>query len=136
MMEDVDARAKDWFASSTSAADDWPVAQVLDAKARSGATISVVIPARNEEATIADVVASIRRDLIENHPLVNELVVMDSLSTDQTAERAREAGAVVHGVGDVLPELGVRAGKGEALWKSLFVTSSDIVVFIDADLTE
>jgi len=132
----VDARAKDWFAAATSSADDWPLDRVLAAKARTGTTVSVVIPARNEEATITDVVTSIRRDLVERASLVDELIVLDSLSSDATAKRALEAGADVHSVADVLPQLGIRAGKGEALWKSLFVATSDVIVFIDADLTE
>jgi glucosyl-3-phosphoglycerate synthase len=130
----VDPRARTWFDQRTSAAADWPVADLM---ARKGDTrISVVIPARDEEETVGDVVGQIRKDLIEAVPLVDELVVMDSLSGDGTAAEAREAGAVVHAVTDVRPDLGVRPGKGEALWKSLFVTSGDLLVFIDADLTD
>ena len=98
--------------------------------------VAVVIPARDEEQTIADVVTQIRLDLVDAASLVDELVVMDSLSSDHTAKVAADAGAVVHSVADVRPDLGVRAGKGEALWKSLFVTSADLLVFIDADLTD
>jgi glucosyl-3-phosphoglycerate synthase len=97
--------------------------------------VSVVIPARNEEATIGWVVALIRAVLMDEAGLVDELVVMDSLSSDATVSAATGAGARVHSVADVRPDLGVRAGKGEALWKSQFVTSGDILVFIDADLT-
>src|SRR5690606_9268865 len=61
---------------------------------------------------------------------------MDSLSTDDTAAQAVAAGAQVHSVADVRPDLGVQVGKGEALWKSAFVTTADGLVFIDADLTE
>src|SRR5690606_24640663 len=61
---------------------------------------------------------------------------IDSLSSDATAARARQAGADVYSVADISPELGVRPGKGEALWKSQFVTDAEILVFLDADLTE
>lgn len=132
----VDPRAQQWFADATSAADDWPLSRVLADKARTRTRVSVVIPARNEERTITDVVTGIRSDLVDGAGLVDEVVVMDSLSTDATADRARAAGAVVHNVADVLPELGVQPGKGEALWKSLFVTTGEVIVFIDADLTE
>ena len=132
----MDPRARQWFDAATSAAEDWPLEHVLAGKQRTGTRISVVIPARDEEATIADVVGGIRTDLVEGAGLVDELIVMDSLSTDATAERAASAGAKVHSVADVLPEHGVRKGKGEALWKSLFVCSGDLVVFVDADLTE
>ena len=131
---DLDPRAAAWFAARTSTWQDWPAAEVVAAKREH--RVAVVIPARDEEQTIADVVTQIRRDLVVGLPLVDELVVMDSLSTDHTAKVAAEAGAVVHSVADVRPELGVRAGKGEALWKSLFVTSADVLVFIDADLTD
>ena len=67
-------------------------------------------------------------------PLVDELVVMDSDSTDATAAVARAAGADVVATTDVLPAHGTRPGKGEALWKSLAATTGDLVVFLDADL--
>ncbi|MBV9593362.1 MAG: glucosyl-3-phosphoglycerate synthase [Actinobacteria bacterium] len=132
----MDPRAKRWFAAATTLAGDWPLARVLTDKRRSRRRISVVIPARNEQATIGEVVSRIRHDVVEAVPLVDELVVMDSLSVDDTARRARAAGARVYSVAEVAPEFGVQAGKGEALWKSMFVTTGDVVVFIDADLTE
>ena len=67
-------------------------------------------------------------------PLVDELLVVDSDSTDATAAVARAAGADVVATADVLPAHGTRAGKGEALWKSLAATTGDLVVFLDADL--
>jgi len=115
----------------TTSAADWPLDRLLELK---GATrIAVVIPARNEEHSIGGVVRSI---LDELQPLVDEVVVMDSLSSDDTARVARDAGARVCSVADVRPDLGIRAGKGEALWKSQFVTSAEVRAFIDADLTE
>lgn len=114
-----------------TSADDWPIDRLLALK---GATrVAVVIPARNEERTIGQVVRLINHELKE---LIDELVVMDSLSSDSTAAIAEDAGARVYSVSDVRPDLGVRAGKGEALWKSQFVTAADIIAFIDADLTE
>jgi glucosyl-3-phosphoglycerate synthase len=127
----MDDRAADWFTRRTTAADDWPLDALLEAKGDS--RVSVVVPARNEESTIAEVVSRIRADLIG---LVDQLVVIDSLSSDDTAARALEAGAIVHSVADIRPDLGVKKGKGEALWKSLLVTNGDLLVFIDADLTE
>lgn len=104
--------------------------------AKGTATVSVVIPARDEEATVGDVVAGVRRAWVEDVPLVDELVVIDSDSTDGTAEVARAAGAIVHAAAEVLPGLGPARGKGEALWKALHVTSGDVLVFLDADLVE
>ncbi len=132
----MDRRAQRWFTERTTRASDWPSERLLAAKALTGDTVSVIIPARNEAATIADVVGRIDRELVRGTGLVDELVVMDSLSADDTAAVARGAGAVVHSVADVRPDLGVRKGKGEALWKSMFVARGSLLVFIDADLTE
>src|SRR5437879_2024674 len=102
--------------------------------AKRGRTVSVCLPTRNEAPTVGTVVRRIREELRERVPLVDEIVVMDSMSTDGTVEAAREAGAVVYQDRDVLPELEPLGGKGDALWKSLFVLSGDLFVFIDADI--
>ena len=128
-------RTQAWFSRRTSRWQDGPLDQLLAAKRQQGATISVVIPARNEERTVAAVVGAISRALVDEVPLVDEVVVMDSDSTDATAQVAAGAGAVVHRTADVSPAAGSFPGKGEALWKSLLVTAGDLVVFIDADLT-
>src|SRR5215472_3034219 len=131
-MED---RNSAWFARRTSRWQDWPADRLIAAKRQLGVTISVVIPARNEQRTVGGVVGSVAHALIATVPLVDELVVMDSDSSDATAEVAARAGAVVHRCRDVAPGLGAYPGKGEALWKSLLVTTGDILVFMDADLT-
>jgi glucosyl-3-phosphoglycerate synthase len=118
----------------TSRWQDWPAAGLAARKRRLGVTVSVVIPARNEERTVGAVVAGIA-GLAAGTGLVDELVVMDSDSTDGTAAAAAEAGATVYRAREVAPELGGFAGKGEALWKSLLVTTGDLLVFVDADLT-
>jgi glucosyl-3-phosphoglycerate synthase len=71
---------------------------------------------------------------VERVPLVDELVVIDSGSTDRTARVAADAGARVVHVDDVLPGHGHVPGKGEALWKALYATHGDLLVFLDADL--
>jgi glucosyl-3-phosphoglycerate synthase len=124
-----------WFGRRTSRWQDWPPQAVLAAKHRAGATISVVVPARNEQSTVASVVSAISSSLMTQIPLVDELVVMDSDSTDATAEMAAKAGAIVYRASQVAADTGTFPGKGEALWKSLFVTKGDLLVFIDADLT-
>ena len=93
-----------------------------------------MLPALNEERTVGGIVEEIRRELVERLRWSDELVVVDSGSTDRTAAIAAHAGARVVRVDDVLPEHGRVPGKGEALWKSLHVTDGDLVVFIDSDL--
>jgi len=132
----MDHRAEAWYDRRTSDWRDWPLAELLENKQRSGTRISVVIPARNEERTVASVVGPLFQALVSDAPLVDELVVIDSDSTDATASAAAEAGAVVHRARDIAPALGAYPGKGEALWKSLLVTHGDVLVFVDADLTQ
>jgi glucosyl-3-phosphoglycerate synthase len=119
----------------TSHWQDWPAAHLLAAKQQAGTRISVVIPARDEQRTVGRVVSTLRQALVTELPLVDEIVVMDSDSTDATGTVAGRAGATVHRAKDVAPELGAFPGKGEALWKSLLVTDGDLLVFVDADLT-
>lgn len=98
-------------------------------------TVSVCIPCRDEAATIAPLVDTIRRSLIDSIGLVDELVVVDDRSVDDTARLAREAGATVVHIEDVHELHGVGYGKGNALWASLVASRGDLVVWLDGDLT-
>jgi glucosyl-3-phosphoglycerate synthase len=133
-VNDGERIAARWLGQQTSRWQDWPPAELAERKHRLGVTVSVVIPARNEEGTVASVVAGIA-GLMAETGLVDELVVLDSDSTDKTSRVAAEAGATVYRAREVAPELGTYPGKGEALWKSLLVTTGDLLVFVDADLT-
>jgi glucosyl-3-phosphoglycerate synthase len=130
MRTDVSA----WLAHRTYRAASFSAACLLECKQRSGFTVSVVLPALDEERTVGTIVEVIRQAFVDDLPLVDELVVVDSGSTDRTAPVAAAAGARVVHVDDVLPGLGHVAGKGEALWKSLFVTDGDLLVFLDSDV--
>jgi glucosyl-3-phosphoglycerate synthase len=123
------AAARQWLTTRSWSRPAWTVRQLEEAKG--GRTISVVLPALNEEQTIASVVGSIS-PLIDG--LVDELIVLDSGSTDDTEIRAIAAGARVVSREQALPDVPPRPGKGEALWRSLAATSGDIVVFVDSDL--
>jgi glycosyltransferase involved in cell wall biosynthesis len=127
-----------WFAARTFHGWTWTAGD-LTALLRSdgGSTgVTVVLPARNEQATVGAIVETLVRDLVLGTPLVDEVVVMDSGSTDRTAAVATAAGARVVHVDSVAPDLGVGRGKGDALWKSLFATEGDLLVFLDADLRD
>lgn len=133
MLEEVER----WLDRRSWSVTDRPLDQLLAAKARSGSTVSVVLPALNEEATVGEIVATIRRELMsEAVPLVDELVVIDSGSADRTSEVAAAAGARVVHRDAILPRIPAVPGKGEVLWRSLLVTGGDIVCFVDADLRE
>jgi glucosyl-3-phosphoglycerate synthase len=110
----------------------WTTGELVAAKA--GRTISVVLPALDEEETIESVIDSISPLVRDHGGLVDELIVLDSGSTDETEIRAIAAGARVVSREQALPEVPTRPGKGEALWRSLAATSGDIVVFVDSDL--
>lgn len=146
MLDDVER----WLKARSWSAADRPPARLLAAKRALGArgTVSVVLPALNEEATVGAIVAAIRAELMAaggadgggggggGGALVDELVVMDSGSTDRTAEVAAAAGARVVHRDDVLPRVPAAPGKGEVLWRSLLVTRGEIVCFVDADLKD
>jgi glucosyl-3-phosphoglycerate synthase len=118
-----------WLADRTSTAADWPHDAVLAAK---NARVAVVLPALNEAPTVGQIVGTLHDELLGN--LVDDLVVLDSGSTDATAAVARAHGARVVALDEVFPELPPLRGKGEAMWRALAATDAQIVVYIDADL--
>ncbi|MFD4670867.1 glucosyl-3-phosphoglycerate synthase [Lentzea sp. NPDC058450] len=120
-----------WFATHTWQQPSWTVDELVALKR--GRTVSVVLPALNEEETVGAVVAVVRPLL---GTLVDELVVMDSGSTDRTVAVAAEAGARVVLREDVVPWLPPVPGKGEVLWRSLAATTGDLIVFLDSDLVD
>ncbi len=128
-------RAARWFRSRSTTWQDWPLDGLLAAKLRQGSSISLVIPARDEADTLPAIVTTLRQALMKDAPLLDEIVVIDSDSSDATADVAEQAGATVYRAREIADEFGTRKGKGEALWKSLFVVTGDVLVFVDGDLT-
>lgn len=118
-----------WLDERASTADDWRLPDLL---ARKDQSVAVVLPALNEAATVGQIVQTIRDELLGT--LVDELVVLDSGSTDDTAAVAAAHGARVVALDSVFPGLPSLRGKGEAMWRALAATDADLVVFIDADL--
>ncbi|MBK9928194.1 MAG: glucosyl-3-phosphoglycerate synthase [Anaerolineales bacterium] len=124
-----------WFRENTFHANEFADLELLmDLKEKQGSTISLALPALNEEETVGKVVDTIRSALMQAVPLLDEIVLIDSNSTDRTREIAKEMGLPVHIHQQILPNYGARRGKGEALWKSLLVTKGDIIAWIDTDI--
>ncbi len=110
------------------------IKKLVKLKKKQKLAISLVIPTYNEEATIGEIVTLLKTELMDKDKLLDEMVVMDSGSTDKTREIAKKSGAVVYNSSDTLKRKGNYRGKGENLWKSLYVTKGDIICWIDADI--
>ncbi|MBW3562396.1 MAG: glucosyl-3-phosphoglycerate synthase [Actinobacteria bacterium] len=125
----LDASAQGWFRDRTWVHTDFTVDDLLGDKE---VTVSVVIPAVNEAETVAEVVATAGR--LRHRGLVDEVLVIDGGSADETVSRARDAGAQVVDQATAVSDVDPGTGKGDALWKGLAVSEGDLVVFLDADL--
>ena len=123
-----------WATYRTGSATQWTAEEL--ARTKGDTTVTVVIPARDEQDTVGTIVSTIRRAVVERVPLVDEIVVVDSRSTDATAAVARTAGARVVGQDEMTRGLERMEGKGDALWAGLAASTGDVVVFVDGDLRE
>ncbi|GHV85057.1 glucosyl-3-phosphoglycerate synthase [Spirochaetia bacterium] len=104
-------------------------------KEKKGLKISLAFPTLNEEATIGKEILIIRTELMDRYPLLDEIAVIDSSSKDNTRKVAEQFGARVFTSKLILPKYGSFRGKGENLWKSLYVLEGDIIVWVDADIS-
>jgi glucosyl-3-phosphoglycerate synthase len=125
-----------WFAENTFHASEFKdIKRLVELKEKQGVTVSVGLPALNEEKTIGLVIKRVKGALMDRWPLIDQLLVIDSDSTDRTREIAEDLGVRVVQHSNILPELGSYVGKGEALWKSLYELDGDIVAWIDTDIS-
>ena len=108
--------------------------ELVKLKEKQGVKISLAFPTLNEEKTIGKEILIIKNELMDKYHLLDEIVVIDSDSEDKTREIARQYGAKVYKSSEILPQYGIHRGKGENLWKSLYVLNGDIIVWIDADI--
>jgi nucleotide-binding universal stress UspA family protein len=132
---DASAAVDRWFAENTFSSSEFEGLQELVAlKQQQGVTISLALPTLDEEETIGEIIEIVQRTLVEEVPLLDEIVLIDSNSQDRTRDIARDYGLPVHIHQEILPEYGAFAGKGEALWKSLYVLKGDIIAWTDTDI--
>src|SRR6056297_3980319 len=110
------------------------LSRLAAAKNEKNLTISLCLPTLNEEKTIAKEIIIMKSELMIRFPIIDEIIVVDSGSTDNTREIAESYGAAVYDSSSILPHLENFTGKGENLWKALYITHGDIIVYLDADI--
>ncbi len=124
-----------WFAESTYHSREFAdLERLLALKEQQGLTISLGLPALNEEKTVGKVIQTVKTALMDEVTLLDEIVLIDSSSTDSTREIAKDLGIPVYLHQEILPQYGAYHGKGEALWKSLYILEGDLIAWIDTDI--
>lgn len=136
-----------WFAENTFHAREFhDLDALVRLKEKQGLTISLGLPTLNEEKTIGKIIETVRSRFMKQYPLLDEVVVIDSNSTDHTVEIAQGLGIPVVRHPEVLVEHKSRQsaesdgkptawrGKGEALWNSLYILRGDLIAWIDTDI--
>ena len=124
-----------WLATNTfHHSSFWDLGALVQEKQKQNLKISLCIPTLNEEKTIGKEVVIFTSELVQRYPLLDEIAVIDSDSSDQTREVAAAFGAQVYLSRDILPVYGEQRGKGENLWKAIYQLEGDIIVYIDADI--
>ncbi|MCC5941349.1 MAG: glucosyl-3-phosphoglycerate synthase [Balneolaceae bacterium] len=113
----------------------WDLKKLVEAKKKKNLTISLCLPTLNEEKTIGKELIIFRSELMERYPLIDEIAVIDSGSDDKTLEVAKNFGADTYLASDILPNLEPKRGKGENLWKAIYQLKGDIIVYVDADIS-
>ncbi|MDR2404393.1 MAG: glucosyl-3-phosphoglycerate synthase [Spirochaetaceae bacterium] len=128
--EDDDLLSRTWHHSRFQ-----DLHRLVELKEQKGLSISLAFPTLNEESTIGKEILVLRTELMDRYPLVDEIAVIDSSSRDHTRQVAERFGGQVYTSRTILPKYGSYRGKGENLWKSLYVLKGDIIVWVDADIS-
>lgn len=113
----------------------WDLMKLVEAKEEKGLKISLCLPTLNEEKTIGKEIIIFKSELVERYPLIDEIAVIDSGSDDNTLQVAKNYGADTYLASDILPDLESKKGKGENLWKAIYQLDGDIIVYVDADIS-
>jgi glycosyltransferase involved in cell wall biosynthesis len=123
-----DLASADWRARRSYGAGEFTLERLLEAKR---ASIAVVLPAREVAATIGPVTETAMR--LKGAGLLDEVIVIDAASADGTAAIAAQTGVRVEQESELLGEMGPALGKGDAMWRGLAASDSEIVLFADTD---
>ena len=124
-----------WLESNTFHHSDFKdLGRLVEEKRKKNLKISLCLPTLNEEKTIAKEVLIMRSELMARYPLLDEILVIDSGSVDKTKEIAEAFGADFYEANDILPHLEKYKGKGENLWKALYIAKGDLIIYLDADI--
>ena len=126
----------EWLPSRTFRGASFDPERLAALRRERALSVSVCLPARDVEGTVGEIVGAVRGSWAGPGGLIDEVLVVDGSSTDRTAARAREAGAVVIDQDDLVPEIGPALGKGDALWRSLAAARGDLVLWLDADVED
>lgn len=127
---------QDWIDTNTYHHSKFQdVKSLVEAKEEKGLTISLCLPTLNEEKTIGKELIIFRSELMERYPLIDEIAVIDSGSEDNTLDVAKTYGADTYLSSEILPDLGKKMGKGENLWKAIYQLKGNIIVYVDADIS-
>ena len=125
----------DWYDAHTFHHEQFAdIGRLLELKEEAGRTISVCLPSMNEASTIGDILRVTREELMEKHPLIDQLCVVDGGSEDGTRDIAAAEGAEVFGQEEILPGSYDPMGKGDALWRSLLCLRGDVIIWADSDI--
>lgn len=129
-------KLKKWINDNTyHHSEFWDLKKLIEKKEKNDLTISLCLPTLNEEKTIGKEVVIFKSELVDRYPLLDEIAVIDSGSDDDTREIARNFGADVYLADDILPDIEKKKGKGENLWKAIYQLEGDIIVYVDADIS-
>ena len=129
-------KVESWLKNNTYDLEKFMDLQSLEIlKKKNGCSVAVVIPTLEEEGTIGFVLECMIEKLIYKYKIIDELIVIDGGSMDKTKEICNEFNEVLfYNQNDILKNISSNKGKGEALWKSLYVTKSDIIIYVDSDI--
>jgi len=134
----IKEKNQEWFHKNKFHYSDFSnLAKLIKIKEQKKLTIGVALPTKNEEETIGEIIKIIKENFIEKHQLIDELIVLDSDSTDKTVEIVKSLEVPVFQTKDVLSGIAKNQGqwgKGDNLWKSLYLLNSDIVCWVDTDI--